>query len=219
VTDFDFEVRTKKQLARSAKYKVNGSKSRKCTLATDYMTPSQIRKMNGETISYNINKPMTLEEFQKVPPASGREYILHLVDIYGVKYSNLAEMFGCCRKKCSEILSAPPYEIQFGRGCTMSKQKREQWNLFIGKEDDREIIDVPTPNSAENTCESITFSVNDAKPQPEPAAMKMDEFSLNFSGYLTAEAIANSLRLILGDGMNGRLSIKCYLGGDSNEQQ
>lgn len=218
MTDFDFDVKEKKQLARSAKYKVNGSKSRKCTLATDYMTPSQIRKMNGETVAYNVNKPMTLAEFQKIPPAAGKEYIARLVDLYGCNFSSLSEMFGCGRKKCSEILSAPPYEIQFGRGCSMSKKKREQWNLFIGKHDSCETADLPVSDNAEDTCESVTFSVNETKTHPEPATMKMDRFSLQFSGRLTAEAIANSLRLILGDGMDGMIQIECNLGGDSNEQ-
>lgn len=217
MTDFDFEVKEKRSVARSAKHKVSGAKSRKCTLATDYMTPSQIRKMNGETISYNINKPMTLEEFQKVPPALGKEYVLRLVYLYGVKYSNLAEMFGCGRKKCSEVLSAPPYEIQFGRGCTMSKSQRHLWNLFINKDSGLEPVDLPVADSTADACESVTFSVNEVKPQPGPSAMKMEEFSLSFSGRLTAEAVANSLRLILGDGMDGTLTIKGFFGGVQNE--
>lgn len=224
MTDFEFEVKEKKQLARSARYKVNGSKSRKCTLATDYMTPSQIRKMNGEMVTYNINKPMTLEEFKRLPPDIGKEFIIRLVDLYGCNYSSLSEMFGCSRNTCAKLLAYSPYEIRFDRGCAMSRAKRERWYEFIGRAENgqcREVFEPEIPKEEEPVPDvSTTMTQTETEMKSDkPSQMSMTEFSLNFSGRLSVEAIANSLRLILGDGMDGSLSIKCYLGGDSNGQQ
>lgn len=214
MTDFDFEVKEKKDVARSAKYKVNGSKSRKCTLPTDYMTPSQIKKMNGETITYNINKPMTLKEFKRVPPDVGREYIMRLVDIYGVNFTSLAQMFGCCKKTCASLLSAKPYGISFSRGSAMSKGKREAWSAFLdaGKSDGKAQTEEEQPQpEAPVEQNDPTEECPAGEKEVKPAAMKMNRFSLNFSGRLSVDAIANSLRLILGDGMDGRLSVECCL--------
>ena len=227
MTDFDYEVREKKAAARCAKYKVNGVKSRKCSLATDYMTPSQIKKMNGETVSYNLNRPMTLEEFKKIPPAAGREYILRLTDLYGCNYTSLMEMFGCGRKACVGLLSAEPYNIRFSAGNKMSGKKRKLWESFLtGAESAFDSADVPEdagnqsgpepdpaneptgPTVREEPVQEKSSAVFESK----PAAMKMDQFSLRFSGTLSVDAIANSLRLILGEGTEGTLTVNGFLG-------
>lgn len=200
MTDFDYEVKQKKQVARSAKYKVSGKCSKKCSLPTDYMTQKELNKMNGPTISYNRNKPMLLDEFLKLPPVSGQNYIQGLVDTYACNYTTLADMFHCARSTCRRILSADPYSIKFKPGSAMTKEKRELWNKFLG---------VTEPGEAKTEPEQE--QVEEEKPEPKKAApttMKMDEFVLRFSGNLTAEAIANSLRLILGDGAEGTIVIK-----------
>lgn len=223
MTDFDFEVKSKKELARSAKYKVNGSKSKKCTLATDYMTQAQIKRMNGDTVSFNINRPMTLKEFKKIPPAAGKEYILRLVDIYGCNYTTIAKMFGCGRATCSRLLSSAPYEITFSRGSAMTREKRKQWGLFLAGEFfhvEEESEAEAAPESAAPPDEPMDRTDEEepdqmiADSETEPRNMKMDRFSLCFSGRLSVEAIANSLRLMLGDGLTGSLRIDCSL--DSN---
>lgn len=223
MTDFDYEVKEKRSAARCAKYKVNGAKSRKCTLATDYMTPSQIKKMNGETVSYNLNRPMTLEEFKRIPPAAGREYILRLVDLYGCNYTSFMEMFKCGRKACVNLLSAEPYNIRFSAGNKMSGKKRAMWHTFLsGSQHEEETAKVSEP-ATEKAAESVDPPVPDkteqekapAVQESKPAAMKMEQFSLRFSGTLSVDAIANSLRLVLGEGTEGTLMINGFL-GDNN---
>lgn len=224
MTDFDYEVKEKKNLARSAKYKVNGSKSRKCNLATDYMTPAQIKKMNGETVSYNLNRPMTLKEFKRVPPEAGKEYIMRLVDLYGVNFTSLAKMFGCCRKVCYNLLSAEPYNISFSCGSSMSQKKREMWGDFLKSDmPDGEAQTKEEPAQPEEPAELSSHASEKvdverdvaSENETKPAAMKMDRFSLHFSGHLSVDAIANSLRLILGDGMDGSITVEGYFGDDS----
>ena len=209
MTDFDYEVKEKKALARSAKYKVNGSRSKKCTLATDHMTPSQIKKMNGETVAYNFNKPMDWDTFKKVHPDLGKEYILNLVDLYGVNFKSLSEMFGVSRDRVFKFLSVPPYNFKFGPGSKMSAQKRAAWEAFLGGEKKSEASPVET--APEEKTEAIGI--------PETAAattMTMDDFTFRFSGKITADAVANALRVVLGDGLNGTIVIKGLFGGCDN---
>lgn len=59
MNDFEKEVREKKSIASGARHRVNGSKSKRCTLPSDYLTPAQRKKLNGEVYTVNLNKPIT----------------------------------------------------------------------------------------------------------------------------------------------------------------
>ena len=203
MTDFDFEVKEKKALARSAKYKVNGSRSKKCTLSTDFMSPSQIKKMNGEMISYNFNKPMSLDEFNRLPADLGKEYILQLVEKFGGNYSSLAEMFGCSRGVAFTLLSEAPYNFKFGCGDRMNREQKAKWAEFLSCEDKSK--DIHPEEAAPDEIET-----EDCVEQEESVAnpdMRMEEFTLRFSGTITAESLANALRAVLGDGLNGDIAV------------
>lgn len=200
MTDFDYEVKEKKALARSAKYKVNGSRSKKCTLSTDFMSPSQIRKMNGEMISYNFNKPMNLAEFKRLPSDLGKEYILQLVERFGGNYRSLSQMFGCSRDTVDKLLSVDPYNIKFGRGDRMTNEQKSRWAEFLSGE--KEENDIPTEESEPDEFETVV-----SEETQETPAMKMEEFTLRFSGRITADAVANALRAVLGDGIDGMIAV------------
>lgn len=59
--------RERKGMANSAKKRINGSKSHKCTLPSDHLTPAQQRKLNGPVREYNIVKPMSWADFMAMP--------------------------------------------------------------------------------------------------------------------------------------------------------
>ena len=52
MNDFDFDVLQKKRIARGAYHRKNGSKSKRCTLPSDYLTAAEKRKLNGEVMDY-----------------------------------------------------------------------------------------------------------------------------------------------------------------------
>lgn len=207
MTDFDYEVKQKKALARSAKHKVNGVRSKKCTLATDYMSPSEIKKMNGEMISYNLNKPMTLDEFKRLPADLGKEYILQLVEQYGGNFRSLSEMFGCNRDTAFKLLSAPPYNIKFGCGDRMNREKKARWLEFLHGDEKKDIpLEIP-PEAEEGEALPESVERCDEESASATVSMEMEEFSMRFSGTITAEAVANRLKAMLGDGIDGTISI------------
>lgn len=101
MNEFDFDVMQKKRLSASARHKVNGSKSRKCGLPSDHMTPAQIKKLNGPCESYDLGKPMTWDDFKAMPIDLRQQYLdgLHSrfrvgaqtisVDLFGLSTSAL----------------------------------------------------------------------------------------------------------------------------------
>lgn len=75
MNDFDFDVMRKKSLVASARKRVNGSKSKKCTLPYEYLTPAQRRELNGKVETMNVNLPITWGELKALPPHMAKEYI------------------------------------------------------------------------------------------------------------------------------------------------
>ena len=45
--DFDYDAMQKKRIARGASHMKRGSKSKKCTLPSDYLTAAQKRRLNA----------------------------------------------------------------------------------------------------------------------------------------------------------------------------
>ena len=91
----DYDVRDRKSLARAARYKKNGSKSKRCTLPSDRLTDAQLRKRNGGLNVYQIGKPITWEEFKKYPLDMQREYLKHFAEKHKCNVEMLANMMGC----------------------------------------------------------------------------------------------------------------------------
>ena len=220
MTDFDYDVYQKKSTARGAKYKVNGSKSKKCTLCTDYMTPSQIKKMNGEMVTFNMNEPVDWGTFCKLPAEVGKEYLLKLIDTYNVNYSRLADMFHINRNKISDVLGNEPYNIHFGRGTNMSLRNRSEWNAFIGISNNEEIEKsdeiVQTESKETDTSPVIIDNNANEKSESEQQKMFMSDFNMTFDGILDVAGIANSLKMVIGAGRKGVIRIQCSFdnGGD-----
>lgn len=71
-------------IRQSARYKKNGSKSKKCTLEVDRMTAKQIEKQHGEIVSCKMSDFYTYEEFRKFPKDIQVEYINYLIGKYGI---------------------------------------------------------------------------------------------------------------------------------------
>ena len=83
----------RKRIARGAYSKKNGSKSKKCTMPSDYLTKSQKKKLNGKVSSYDLSKPMSWKDFKEMPHDLRAEYIKKLVKI-GASRKDVADMFG-----------------------------------------------------------------------------------------------------------------------------
>lgn len=91
----DYDVLDRKSLARAARYKKNGSKSKGCTLPSDRLTAAQIRQRNGGLTVYQIGKPITWDTFKEYPLEMQKEYLKHFAKEHNCNAEMLANMMGC----------------------------------------------------------------------------------------------------------------------------
>ena len=92
--DFDYDAMQKKRIARGASHMKRGSKSKKCTLPSDYLTAAQKRRLNGPVSTYKLDEPMNWESFKAMPEDLQKKYILNLQETYQANNNMLGKMFG-----------------------------------------------------------------------------------------------------------------------------
>ena len=92
--DFDYDAMQKKRIARGASHMKRGSKSKKCTLPSDYLTDAQKRRLNGPVSTYKLDEPMSWESFKAMPEDLQKKYILNLQETYQANNDMLGQMFG-----------------------------------------------------------------------------------------------------------------------------
>lgn len=92
--DFDYDAMQKKRIARGASHMKRGSKSKKCTLPSDYLTAAQKRRLNGPVSTYKLDEPMNWESFKAMPEDLQKKYILNLQETYQANDKMFAKLFG-----------------------------------------------------------------------------------------------------------------------------
>lgn len=91
---FRQDIREKKSIGRGSRCKKNGSKSKKCTLPSDYLTRKEKMAMSGEVKTYDMRKFYTYEEFKQFPGDIQLQYLNSLINRYDVTIAAIAgELF------------------------------------------------------------------------------------------------------------------------------
>ena len=65
--EYHADIKAQRAAARGAAHRKRGSRSKKCSLPSDNLTPKQLRDLNGEVTVYNLGQPMTQEEYDRLP--------------------------------------------------------------------------------------------------------------------------------------------------------
>jgi hypothetical protein len=92
--DLEYDALQKKKIARSARNQKKGSRSRKCTMPSDYLTAAQKKKLNGEVMTYQVTKPITWAEFKKYPVDIQVQSWQHFASEHECTPGMMAEMYG-----------------------------------------------------------------------------------------------------------------------------
>lgn len=169
---FSQTTRERKQLSRNAKYKKNGSKSRKCTLPSDGLTPAQLRRRNGTVLTYNLDQPHTLKELKEWPADLRHEYMAKLIHMYNPNNLGLSLMLECSEGSICYVLKKH-FGISRGRGYRTARHIDAQlkWERFIGVAPDPEPELEPDP---------------EPMPEPKPVARRtgptFEETYIRFTG-------------------------------------
>lgn len=212
---FEQEVRQRKSLVPSSRRKKCGSKSKKCTLPSDFLTEKQIRERHGETIVYNLKQPMTWENFKKLPGHAQSEYIAGLRENYGVAASDIAKMFGVTSQTVRSYMSEKNIEVRVNHGYRMSGRQRELWERFLSEEEQPNvpvypIEEMPINNPSPETSDREENNHNEVLHLD--TAMKMSEIKLRFDGDIDVNGVANTLRVVLGANTKGTVTITYQAG-------
>ena len=131
MTEFDKEVQHKKEISRSAAKRVNGSKSKKCSLPSDNLTKKQIRAMCDEVVTYNIHKFMTWEEFKRLPDDLAQLHLEYIVKKYRATAKAIAEAFGVHPVTFSRCLRTRGILVDWPN--VHGFKPSEAWLRFIGR--------------------------------------------------------------------------------------
>ena len=128
--------RERKTISRSAKYRRNGSRSKKCTLPSDHLTPAQKKGLNGTVKTYDMNKPHSLRELRTWPDDLRHVYMDELLSRYRPSNKDLALMLNCSPSTVSQRMPSV-FACFRGRG-GQERQTEEQaiaWQRFISGEE------------------------------------------------------------------------------------
>lgn len=193
--DFTYDCVVKKRIANGDRHRKRGSKSKKCTLGSDYMTDAQWRKKNGACKSMNLDKPIDWKSFKEWPADIGREYIQRLVDTYHCTIKDLAEFFDVTPPPVRRYLGQVNFPMsQFQKGHRMRDEDREslmQWKLGIESEIDQpepacEIAEIPAVQEVQEPVREI------------PTLMMTPHLEMDFVGMINPQQITNTLLAVAG---------------------
>ena len=114
--------------------KINGSKSKKCTLPHERLTKKERVSMNGEVKTYNVGKPMNWKTFKGMPLDLQKQYIRRLQLTFSANDAMLADMFGISRPTVALYRNRELGLPSLGKGNTPSAQEALAFERFVAGE-------------------------------------------------------------------------------------
>ena len=206
MNDFDYDALQKKRIAAGARHMKRGSRSKRCSLPSDNLTPAQLKRRNGPVSTYKLDAPMMWDDFKAMPVDLQKKYLTYLVETYGATNEMLGDMFyvhpthvGAVKKALGVISNNPRH---------LSKEKKtirdQMWAAFCNgvvgggdavKETPREPEKLETlPVRCPDELEEVATAPADteAPTETEPVVVKipmldMTELSATFNGWFTPE--------------------------------
>ena len=208
MSDFEYDVLQKKQLAKMARYQKNGSKSKKCPMSTDHMTRKQWEERCGNVYTFNFNKPMSWAEFKQKDTRIQKEYLLYLIENYHVNGASLSQMFAVTTMTVRKHIEANKLGIAFKVGNSMNGEQKAKWAEFFdsGMVEKMEKSE-PSEIFYENETQPIGQENMQCATSDGIKGMNMRQFSVAFEGVVDVDMIANSIRRILGENAHGKIEI------------
>lgn len=159
--DFDFDIMEKKRIAQGARARKCGSKSRKCTLPSDYLTAAQKKGLSGKVSTYNLSAPMTYSKFRVMPDDLQKEYLLKLRNEMGASQTAIGEMMQCSYETVRQTLIRHGIPTNTKR---MSFESKLRWNAWLkGEQLNNDRAEAPAPAPAPSEA-----PVSEDKPAPAP---------------------------------------------------
>ena len=206
MNDFDYDVLQKKRTAAGARHMKRGSRSKRCSLPSDNLTPAQLKRRNGPVSTYKLDAPMRWDDFKAMPVDLQKQYLTNLVETYGATNEMLGDMFYVhpthvgAVKKALGVVSHNPHRLIGEKKAIRDQMWAAFCNGVVGggdavKETHREPEKVDTlpvrcPDELEEVAQ--TPADTEAAAEAEPVVVKipmldMTELSATFNGWFTPE--------------------------------
>jgi hypothetical protein len=224
MTDFDYDVKQKKSIARGAYARKGGSKSKKCSLPSDLLTDAQKRKLNGPCVEVKLDEPMKWDRFKSLPVSLAKEYIANLRETYNPSQKMLAEMFGvgqsavCTVFKSLGINSGPARRADYGEETRIKQAKWDAFchgvvgggsNLIIEDANDQiepENDEIETPDIEEIANGDPERPVCIEAPKPDP--VRATTLCASFNGFPDLATLESFYRLVGTDKVKVTINIE-----------
>ena len=225
MNDFDYENLQKKRVASGARHMKRGSKSKKCTMPSDYLTAAQRKKMNGDVKVMDMNSAVQWADFKQWPRDIQKEYLEHRMREFDCTISGLAEILSVDVTHLRKTLHDIGFDMsRFAVGRKMTKENRAKMLEWIQasrpnatlKTYSRNKKAVAAPAKAENnivTDEVVTQIPVVAEEKPKEnltveraSLMKTPFVKMDFLGTLNPHQIVNTL-LALAKDCNVKVSV------------
>ena len=206
MNDFDYDVLQKKRIAAGARHMKRGSRSKRCSLPSDNLTPAQLKRRNGPVSTYKLDEPMRWDDFKAMPVDLQKQYLTNLVETYGATNEMLGDMFYVhpthvgAVKKALGVVSHNPHRLIGEKKAIRDQMWAAFCNGVVGggdavKETPKEpkkleALPVRCPDELEEVA--ITPADTEAPTEAEPVDVKipmldMTELSATFNGWFTPE--------------------------------
>lgn len=128
---FVSDVKERKNIARSARNKKCGSKTKYVGLPHDKMTRKQWEKKNTDIYTFNMSKPSTWLEFKSVPKDIQVEYINNLIEKYGVTTGAIARMMGVSGQTVRNYFSSIGEDSIISTHRRMTREQQNGFDSFL----------------------------------------------------------------------------------------
>ena len=153
----------KKKIAHSShNRKTHCGKGGRVKFPSDYLSKKELKAMNGDVKSYNLNKPMSWEEFRRMPQDLQIMYIKKLRNEFGVPDIVLSKAMGVCKSSFSKAMRDLNLSLGKSAGATgkkwlnseKSSKFSEYWNKFSKKDESIKEESVEDATEVESTKEA-----------------------------------------------------------------
>lgn len=151
---FNQDIRDKKRIGRGSFNKKCGSKSKKCTLPSEYLSRKEKKKLNSTVTEWNLNKFYSLADFKSMPNDLKVEYVNRLLDSYEISIKVIAEeLFNTCDSYFRKILIQNDIydKIHTRSGFRTKKESIDRFQTAILKQMEPKIDESPKENDIPDT--------------------------------------------------------------------
>ena len=125
---FEREIQEKRRIAAGARHKKRGGRG--CRLPSDCLTPAQLRRLNGNVVTYRLGEPMRYEAVMALPEDLRREYVSSLRDNYQINAAMLSRMLFVSEERAAELMKSLGVSQAAAESAEASMAS---WKVFCGE--------------------------------------------------------------------------------------